>query len=169
MKKAALIVISALLLFLFGVSISYRIALPEEKEKVVEKYFIYTVDENTKREYTLKLDDEKNYNLTVNEKNEYNVGTVQSNYDLALNKEDYAIVKKVIDYFEKTYDVNGKNEYKFYFDYEDFEEKVFPDDKKILVKMSQAIENIAKGNELLESKTYREIGEKMLREVEEEL
>lgn len=171
MKKFFLAIICGLLLFLFGVSVSYRLVFPYEKSKPIEKYFIYMVDvDEFNTDYSLELDEHGNYNLTVKRRtNSLGEGVKQYNYDLELSKEEYNVVKKVIDYFENTYKIGSRKEYSFYFDYETHHKTVFPDDNALMVKMVEAVENIALGNEISGMVTKKEIGDSMLNSIKDEV
>lgn len=171
MKRVFLAIIGGILLFLLGVSVAFRIVVPEEKSKTLEKYFIYMVDrENNDTDYSLEISSDRNINLTVNKKPDVPNGKIeQSNYEVQLSQADYAIVKKVIKYFEKAYEVGGKKEYEFYFDYETAEDRVYPDDRDIILNLVKGVEYVSLGNESDGDKSYKEIGRELLENIENEL
>lgn len=171
MKRVFLAIIGGLLLFLFGVSVAFRIAVPKEEARVVDKYFIYIVDEQDYgSNYSLEIDEDRNINLTVHRMSSVPNGKEeQFNYDIQLSKAEYTIVKKAVDYFQKSYKIGSKKEYKFYFDFEAHKSSMYPDDKDIMLNLVKAIEYVSLGNEFNGEETYRELGTRMLESIEKDL
>jgi len=162
MKKVIFGVLVLVLVIIILISKDYF--AKKENDIVADEYYIYMLDTSEPGgSYLLEMDNSGKFSLEVkNFSSAVDVETSTEVYDFTFSEQEFSKVKKILNYIKNKYELDTKEDYLFYFDFEKNTGKLSYEDSHALLHTLMAIENIAMGDEMIDEKTSREFGNEWL-------
>lgn len=176
-------------IFSIGFSVKKNNLLPERnisetryKEKDEESIKAIDVEEkvNKNKYYINVFSDPVTYDLFIDESGSFILKTLSIDYTnneekqenekfFFLLEEEFNKVKLILDYIGEKNSLNKSDEYLFYYNEKDLKDNEIIEDKKYILDVINAIDNISIGEEVVDGKARKELGNEMLNHIIEEL
>lgn len=176
-------------IFAIGFSVKKNNLMPERnvseakyKERDEESLKAIDAEEkiNKNKYYINVFSDPVTYDLFIDESGSFILKTLSVDYTdndeekknekfFFLLEEEFNKVKLILNYIGEKNSLNKYDEYLFYYNEKDLKDNEIIEDKKYILEVINAIDNISTGDEIVDGKTRKELGNEMLNHIIEEL